>query len=126
MMSDYHLTEAEFHALAQRVSNWGRWGADDEAGALNFLTPDARRRGAALVREGISVSCALDLPITPAVDNTRPTRHIVTRGADPNTGAAGDFMTLEPHGWSMTHLDALSHIYYQGKLYNDRPVSYIT
>ena len=89
MTDSFHLTEAEFHALAQRLSNWGRWGADDEHGTLRFITPEAQKRGAALVREGISVSCSLNLPITPAVDTPRPNRHIVTRGDDPNTGAAG-------------------------------------
>ena len=45
--------------LAQRVSNWGRWGPDDQRGTLNFITADAVRRGAAAVRRGVSFSLAI-------------------------------------------------------------------
>ena len=45
--------------LAQRVSNWGRWGSDDQRGTLNFITPDAVRRGAAAVRHGVTFSLAI-------------------------------------------------------------------
>ena len=38
--------------LARKVSNWGRWGADDERGTVNFITPDVVRRAAACVRRG--------------------------------------------------------------------------
>lgn len=122
----FHLTEQEFHLLARYLSNWDRWGPDDEAGTLNFITPEKRARAAALVRDGITVSCATNIPVLPAADNPRPARHLTYRGTDPMTGAAGDFLTLEPHGWSMTHLDALSHIYYQGRYYNDRPLDDLT
>src|SRR5438309_1494688 len=39
-------------ALARRVSNWGRWGPDDERGTVNFITPEVVRRGAACVKRG--------------------------------------------------------------------------
>ena len=45
-----------FQALFDRCSNWGRWGADDEHGTLNLITPDVRVRAAALVRDGVSVT----------------------------------------------------------------------
>jgi kynurenine formamidase len=125
-VSEYRLSEAEFHELARRLSNWGRWGADDEAGTLNFITPEKRRSAARLATEGITVSCSTDLPVAPAPDNPRPTRHLTYRAPDTQMGAAGDFLTLEPHGWTMTHLDAFSHIYYQGRFYNDRPLDDLT
>lgn len=118
----FSLTETEFDDLAQRLSNWGRWGPDDEAGTLHFITEQTRREVAALVRDGTAVSCAHDLAVAPAIDNTRPVRHLVY-WADGESGAAGDFLALDPHGWTVTHLDALSHIFYRGKLYNDRPLS---
>ncbi|HJZ75621.1 MAG TPA: hypothetical protein VKE51_28000, partial [Vicinamibacterales bacterium] len=54
-------TEAEFHQAMNDLSNWGRWGADDELGAANLITPAKRRRAAALVKDGITVS--LEHPI---------------------------------------------------------------
>ena len=50
-----------FHEVARRVSNRGRWGADDEIGTINLITPDATRRGAACVKRGVSFSLALPL-----------------------------------------------------------------
>jgi kynurenine formamidase len=116
------LSEAEFDALAQRLSNWGRWGPDDEAGTLHFITPEQQRRAAGLVRDGVTVSCAHNLAVAPAIDNGRPVRHLVY-WADGETGAAGDYFALDPHGWTITHLDALSHIFYRGRSYNDRPLT---
>src|SRR5262249_15490749 len=43
-------TAEEYAGYRKRFSNWGRWGADDELGTLNFITPAARRSAAALVR----------------------------------------------------------------------------
>src|SRR5436190_8554057 len=43
---------AGFHELAQKVNNWGRWGADDEIGTLNLITDDVVRRGVAAARSG--------------------------------------------------------------------------
>ena len=51
----------EFHELARKVNNWGRWGDDDELGTLNLLTPDVVRRAAELVRRGQVFSLALPL-----------------------------------------------------------------
>src|SRR5580698_10513093 len=55
------LTQAEFDQLFKQISNWGRWGKDDQLGTLNLITPARRREAAALVHEGISVSLARDL-----------------------------------------------------------------
>ncbi len=49
----------ELRQLAQRVSNWGRWGPDDQRGTLNLVTPDATRRGASAVRTGVTFSLAI-------------------------------------------------------------------
>ena len=55
------LTPEEVKAAYDKVSNWGRWGMNDERGALNFITDEKRVAAAALVRNGISVSLALPL-----------------------------------------------------------------
>src|SRR5437588_10410725 len=54
-------TEAEFHQAMKDLSNWGRWGQDDELGAANLITPGKRKQAAGLVKEGVSVS--LEHPI---------------------------------------------------------------
>ena len=55
------LTAAMLDQWMADLSNWGRWGKDDELGTLNLITPEKRRRAAALVTEGVSVSLAFDL-----------------------------------------------------------------
>jgi kynurenine formamidase len=120
------LTEQQFDELANRLSNWGRWGADDEAGTLNFITPDKIKAAAGLVRDGRPVSLALDMAVNPAANNPRPVRHLVYRSDNTaESGAFGDHFSLDPHGSSITHIDALSHMYYKGKGYNDRPIGHI-
>ena len=52
----------------EATKSWGRWGADDEAGALNAITPAMRAAAAALVRDGVAVSCARELPVEPSVE----------------------------------------------------------
>ena len=58
-------TEDEVLAYFESLSNWGRWGDDDERGTLNHVTPETRKRAAAAVQHGISVSCAWELDVGP-------------------------------------------------------------
>ena len=57
------------------LSNWGRWGADDQLGTLNLITPEKRKQAAALVTAGVSVSLARDVEKEEAVDNPSPFGH---------------------------------------------------
>ena len=66
------ITEAEYERWQSELSNWGRWGPDDELGALNLITPEKRQAAAALVREGITVSLATTVQTEESVDNTCP------------------------------------------------------
>lgn len=103
----------------KELSNWGRWGAQDQLGAVNLITPAVRKRAAALVREGFSVSLSRDADRTPAADNSRPfAQRMLSTGLDPNPLFAMDTYVISFHGASLTHLDAMSHMMYQGKLYN--------
>ena len=54
------MTAAQYEQWKRDLSNWGRWGKDDQIGALNLITPAKRRQAAALVKDGISVSLAAD------------------------------------------------------------------
>ena len=111
-------TGAEDNVTESAVTNWGRWGADDERGTLNLLTPEVVSHAAALVKRGKVYSLAMPL----AVDGPQwPTRHrtwkVTTFNVSANgRGGADDVVTMHSH--SGTHMDALCHIWYDGQLYN--------
>jgi kynurenine formamidase len=113
---------AEIAELLERVSNWGRWGREDQRGALNFITPEKRVAATRLVRTGESVSLAVPLPTRPARDNPIPVVHLMIRSGQTGhpLGSFGcaDYFAIEPHGLATTHLDALCHHFYRGKMYN--------
>ncbi len=117
-------TRERMDAIFEAVKNWNRWGADDELGALNLITPQRRRAAAACVRAGVSVSCGRDLPVTPAPDNPHPALHMMIQGGDdcviPEFGfeSTSDFVGLAVHGMSTSHLDALCHVFVDGHMYN--------
>jgi kynurenine formamidase len=101
------------------VSNWGRWGKDDQLGALNLITPAKRRQALSLVKEGISVSLARDANTERAEDNPSPYEHRMTLAGAGNRGQFSlDAFSISFHGYQHTHLDALCHMFWQGKMYN--------
>ena len=109
------------------LSNWGRWGAHDERGALNLLTPDLVAAAAGLVRDGASISLSLPLNTTPAVHNPMPADHHMTQAKTDDRAPTASRSTssrttseLDYHNDGHTHIDALCHVGYQGRLYNDR------
>jgi kynurenine formamidase len=120
-------TAEEYASFKERFSNWGRWGADDQLGTLNFITPDVRRAAAGLVREGRSVSCARPLAterVASGPRNPQPADHKMNI-----LGAMGcsDYVGVSYHGFINTHIDGLCHIFTpDGQLYNGRPKSAIT
>src|SRR5262245_39883985 len=61
-------TEADFKRAMKELSNWGRWGDNDELGAANLITPAKRKQALALAREGLSVSLAHDIVQEKAAD----------------------------------------------------------
>ena len=50
------VSEAQYEAWQTQLSNWGRWGPDDQLGTLNLITPAKRKAALALVKEGVPVS----------------------------------------------------------------------
>ncbi|HAI08083.1 MAG TPA: hypothetical protein DCM17_02050, partial [Dehalococcoidia bacterium] len=110
------------------LSNWGRWGADDQMGTLNLITDAKRAQAAGLVKEGISVTCSrLIVPELAADVTSIPPLHYMVRAGDsaPAEGSGGtaDFIGFSFHGLTITHLDALCHQTWNGKMYNGRPAS---
>ncbi len=118
------LGRAEFDRIFARCDNTGRWGPDDERGALNSISPATVVAAAGLIRSGRTVSCALDLNEVPAADNPAPVEHALTFGfeaPDPSSAdlrIAGDRFGMEIHGDAHSHVDALCHVSYRRKTYN--------
>jgi kynurenine formamidase len=130
-------SEDEVLSYFDVLSNWGRWGDDDVMGTLNLIGPDTRRRAAACVRSGRSVSCGWDVRFdVEAVDGVGPQRVMLHTGeglteamerpadgagAALRSHAASEFFGIEFHGLEHTHLDALSHLFWDARMYNGRP-----
>lgn len=125
------ISHQQFEELFQSVCNWGRWGPEDQRGTLNYITPDHVRAAASLVRSGRQVSLALPVNTVAGPDNPRPASHHMVKMFDlPVTRGepqfAGDFLGTEIHGDCRTHVDALCHVAYRGKLYNGKPPAIVT
>src|SRR5258705_4140019 len=79
-----------FDRMMTELSNWGRWGKDDQKGAVNLITPAKRKQALAAVKDGVSVSMARTAEMEPAIDNPAP---VVSgrpaRGGGGRAGAAG-------------------------------------
>jgi kynurenine formamidase len=112
---------AAFH---ETLSNWGRWGDDDQLGALNLVTPEVTAAAAATVRTGRTVSCARALNTQAAVDNPAPVAHHMIGTFTEGWGA--DYVALAPHGFATSHIDALSHVFHEGKLFNGYSAETVT
>ena len=110
------LSPAEVEAFHQKLSNWGRWGDDDQLGTLNLITPAKRAAAAGLVRSGRNISCARALPTQPDADNPNPVVHHMT--GTHSEGWGGDYFAIAPHGMATSHIDALCHIFHEGRIYN--------
>ena len=117
------ITIEEFDKLFESLKNWGKWGRDDELGTLNYITSDKVRAAAATVKSGRSVSMSIPINTVAGPDNPNPAIHYMcnTHDIDIGSGAlrfATDFLAMQFHGDCHTHIDALCHIAYKGKLYN--------
>src|SRR5438876_6287654 len=116
------LSSAQFDQLFASVSNWGRWGQDDQRGTLNLITPERVAAATALVRRGRSVSLSNLLSKVADIDNPKPMLHYMSRltlGMPGEPKMNEDFIGLDYHGKLVTHVDALCHCSYRGRLYND-------
>lgn len=101
-------------------SNWGRWGADDQVGAINLIDNPKRVEAASLVRSGRSISLSRDYPKVPAANNLRPAQHFVRRVDMENGGYLADYLGVDCHGTATTHVDALCHVWNDGVGWNGR------
>jgi kynurenine formamidase len=132
------ITADTVREWGRRYSNWGRWGEEDEKGALNFITPERVLTATALPRRGQVISCGLDFdhkgPQSGAGGRHNPIHFMLATGSDALAGAqdaipggfryADDAVTMPLQ--CGTQWDALSHVFYDGKMYNDRDIALVT
>ena len=131
MATDYPIPATdELDAMFAALSNWSRWGVDDQRGAANFLTDAHRVAATRLVETGESLSLAHDLATEPMPEHPNPVQHHMLASGDArdSNGIAGyeaarDHLALDIHGLWTTHVDALSHMFVRGQMYGGRPAS---
>lgn len=120
----HQVTQAMMDDWKESLSNWGRWGNDDEKGTLNLITPDIRVRAASLVKEGISVSLEREIvPVMADPDGPDPEGRIaviqrMVSGPPVRTTGSTDKISIVAHGYTLTHFDAFGHHFHDGKMYN--------
>ena len=86
--SPRRMTQADVDRLFEEVSNWGRWGKEDQLGALNLITAEKRKQAATLVKQGISVSLARNAEEMEAADNPSPFEQTMLKtGSEPKSVA---------------------------------------
>ena len=114
-------TKDEVLAYLKEDRNWGRWGPDDQVGAVNMVTNEKRLAAAQLVKTGRAVSLSREFPKAPAPNNPTPALHFMNRGVrEPGGGLATDFYGVAYHGQANTHLDALCHVWNEDGMWNGR------
>lgn len=141
----------DWQSVAERVRNWGRWGADDQLGTLNYITKEKVRQSAQLVRHGRVIPLGIPLdsygPQTQGL-RTNPVHAMTVVGADDSAlpyldGSGGaneariaeqirsgparfndDYITM--YLQAGTQLDGFAHFYYDGLLYNGFPAASVT
>lgn len=114
-------TKEEILSLLKERSNWGRWGPDDQAGAVNLITQEKRLQAASLVRSGRTFSLSRPFPKKPGPSNPNPAQHYVFWNTRPGgDGYSADFFGILPHGYECTHIDALNHTWDADGMYNGR------
>jgi kynurenine formamidase len=132
------VTKAEADRWMTELSNWGRWGKDDQLGALNLITTEKRRQAMALAKSGTVISLERKIVPSGAPDETKADgkphgvafydiRFKTFPAGDPrgNDGFSSDIQESHVHG-PMTHLDALCHDSANGKLYNGYPLETVS
>jgi kynurenine formamidase len=115
------ISAAEYERWQTDLSNWGRWGPDDELGALNLITPAKRLEAAALVQEGITVSLARTAQTEESADNPCPVQWEMVN-ASPR-GASDRVAYRCIHGLGSTHIDGFAHRFFGGKMWNGYPIA---
>ncbi len=121
--------EGDLERALPSLSNWGRWGKDDQFGTLNFITAQTRLAAAALIRSGRVVPLGREMGAT--TPQLRDFSYTMRRYTDalPEEAGSIDVIGMTCHGFAVTHVDALCHVFTpSGRrgMYNGFPVEDVT
>ena len=129
-------SEEEVLSYFKKFSNWGRWGAEDQLGAPNLITPAVTKRAIDLVEDGLRITMSRTVSFEPSADAPAPPVHfMVESGEGWASGdkissrafpAATDYFGMIFHGYTVTHVDSLSHFFWEGKTYNGFPAHMVS
>ena len=129
-------SEEEVLSYFKKFSNWGRWGAEDQLGAPNLITPAVTKRAIDLVEDGLRITMSRTVSFEPSADAPSPPVHfMVESGEGWASGdkissrafpAATDYFGMIFHGYTVTHVDSLSHFFWEGKTYNGFPAHMVS
>lgn len=115
-----YLDEDAVIALFETCSNVDRWGEQDELGTLNYITPSKRAQAAGLVSGVSVVSLSRDLSTKQSPANPTPVVHKMLYVAHSDPITCLDSIEVTPHGFDVTHQDAVGHVYFEGTAWNGR------
>jgi kynurenine formamidase len=123
-----NLTKADIDRWMTEISNWGRWGSEDQAGTINLITATKRRQAAAMSLDAdIAPEGTLPAPAASAQESAPPRprytweHSMLSNGIGRKEGFVLDTYSISFHGSAITHLDTLSHFIYTGKIFNGFP-----
>ena len=129
-------SEQEVLGWFDSLSNWGRWGDDDELGTPNLITPEKTRSALATVEEGYCVSLSRDVTWDPTLDVPAPPVHYMVESGEGwasgdkvstrASAVAMDYIGMIFHGVSVTHVDSLAHFFWNGMTYNGKPAHLVS
>jgi kynurenine formamidase len=131
------VTLDDVHALCDRYRTWGKWGADDQRGTVNYIDEDCIKHAATLVRSGRTISCALPYdqngPQNGGFGRVNPLHFMLQDGGDIELHAQEHLARLRYTDDAIymplqcgTQWDALAHIFYEGHMYNGFGVESVT
>ena len=129
-------TEEEVLGYFKSLSNWGRWGAEDQLGAPNLITSEKTKRAVGLVEDGHRISMSRTISFEPTADAPSPPVHFMVESGEGwasgdkvssrTFAAASDYFGMIFHGVTVTHVDSLAHFFWEGKTYNGFPAHLVS
>lgn len=119
-------TDEQLNSFLGQQRTWGRWGHDDQVGAVNLVDASKRVQAASLVKNGRTLSLSRPFPKTPAANNPNPAQHWVRTNTNDTGGGASDYYAIAYHGFASTHIDALCHQWGVDGMWNGRTPSEIS
>jgi len=127
------MNDDDLPSMFEELSNWSRWGAEDERGTLNFITDSSTTRAVQLIHSGRTISCGRPMRMRPSTIPLMPTMqvvHMMTVSGEsmPSAGAgsAADWLGFGVHGFETTHIDSHAHMFWNRKMYNGRSAENVT